>query len=399
MAATNEPTFPRESPAAIAYAASFALWISAALIRSPSDRRSPARSLTVDSPTTSAWGSTTTLEPTRARSSATRTVISFVMLAIGTRACASRDASTSPVEGLTTRYERPATGGGAGSAGSTSTSAATATTSKRLTADQRSAVLGDLLDADPLADYERIRAHVRIQRLQRRHRRAEPRGDSAERVAGLDDVEARPRLCRARARRRRAPRRRRGHRRCRDCRRGDGHRPRVVVGVAQRSPNEEEGDRDGKEKCCGRREPCTTRALSVAPLLPAGHGPDLVAQAGRLRGGGHAPVAAEAAVRVVERARDADERARRAARERARDVRGRGALRADSRQQEHLLRTEAPRLADCAGVRRADHEAEAREPALADELFAPLVRERGHLVPERTAVRQPQVLDVGAAHV
>ena len=50
--------------------------------------------------------------PPSACSSVTRTVISFVMLAIGTRAQAPRCASTSPVAGFSTMNARAETGGG-----------------------------------------------------------------------------------------------------------------------------------------------------------------------------------------------------------------------------------------------------------------------------------------------
>ena len=40
-----------------------------------------------------------------------------------------------------------------------------------------------------------------------------------------------------------------------------------------------------------------------------------------------------------------------------------------------------------------------REPALADELLAELAHELGHLVPERAAVREREILDVGRAGV
>ena len=70
-------------------------------------------------------------------------------------------------------------------------------------------------------------------------------------------------------------------------------------------------------------------------------------------------------------ARGADERARRAARERAGDVGGRRALRADPGEEQDRLRQQPPRLADRARMGRADDGADAREAALADELFAP----------------------------
>src|SRR6185436_1580892 len=74
-------------------------------------------------------------------------------------------------------------------------------------------------------------------------------------------------------------------------------------------------------------------------------------------------------------------------------------LRSDPREEKHLLRAQAPRLADRARVRRADHEADAREPALTEKLFAPLARERRDVVPDDLAVAQLQVLHVCAAGV
>ena len=68
---------------------------------------------------------------------------------------------------------------------------------------------------------------------------------------------------------------------------------------------------------------------------------------------------------------DVDERARRPARERAGDVGRRRALRADAGQEQDRLRQQPPRLADRARVGRADDGADAREPALADEVLAP----------------------------
>ena len=63
------------------------------------------------------------------------------------------------------------------------------------------------------------------------------------------------------------------------------------------------------------------------------------------------------------------------------------------------LRQQPPRLADRARVGRPDHRADARQPALADELLAELVHEQGDVVPDGAAVRELQVLDVGAALV
>ena len=80
-----------------------ALWISAAATRSRRGSRSPARSRIVDPVTPTASGSTETIAPGLERSSATSTVISFVMLAIGSRSWARRASSTSPVCASSTR--------------------------------------------------------------------------------------------------------------------------------------------------------------------------------------------------------------------------------------------------------------------------------------------------------
>ena len=65
--------------------------------------RSPARRFTVDSPTSAASELTVTTSDGFVCSSVSSTVISFVMLAIGTRASAFWAASTSPVVPFSTR--------------------------------------------------------------------------------------------------------------------------------------------------------------------------------------------------------------------------------------------------------------------------------------------------------
>ncbi len=64
--------------------------------------------------------------------------------------------------------------------------------------------------------------------------------------------------------------------------------------------------------------------------------------------------------------------------------------------QEDRLRQELPRLADRARVRRADDGADAREAALADDVVAELGDETSRRAARPGAVRQRQVLDVGA---
>src|SRR5256885_1821436 len=61
-------------------------------------------------------------------------VISFVMLAIGSRAAGARAASTSPVAPFSTTYARAATGGGPASADGAATRAAAAATNQTRTA-------------------------------------------------------------------------------------------------------------------------------------------------------------------------------------------------------------------------------------------------------------------------
>ena len=73
------------------------------------------------------------------------------------------------------------------------------------------------------------------------------------------------------------------------------------------------------------------RERRVGRASPAGDRPDLGAKARRLGGRGRTPLLAAAAVGEDDRARDGHERARRAAREGARHVRGPGSLRADPR--------------------------------------------------------------------
>ena len=89
--------------------------------------RSPGRRSIVDSPTTAAWGETVTTSESFACSSVTSTVMSFVMLAIGTRFCASCETSTSPVAPFSTSHDVAWTGGGAAAAVATRTAATTAT--------------------------------------------------------------------------------------------------------------------------------------------------------------------------------------------------------------------------------------------------------------------------------
>ena len=121
---TKRSTSPCPTCSASAHAASFALWISAASIRSRTESRSPARSGMLDSPTAAACGEIVTMSSRRACSSVTSTVIIFVRLAIGTRLAGLFARSTSPVRPSSTMYARALTSGRAARAGGTSASAA-----------------------------------------------------------------------------------------------------------------------------------------------------------------------------------------------------------------------------------------------------------------------------------
>ena len=89
---------PSPTYAARAVAASFALGTSAAIARSCTVSLSPARRLTLDSPTRAARGDTVTTSERRACSSATSTVISLVMLA-GARATSGERAARTTASG------------------------------------------------------------------------------------------------------------------------------------------------------------------------------------------------------------------------------------------------------------------------------------------------------------
>ncbi len=91
---TNRGTEPPPTCTASAVAASFALGTRVAIARSRTVSRSPTRSLALDSPTPAASGVTVTTSSRRARSSATSTVISFVMLAGARCASGARTART-----------------------------------------------------------------------------------------------------------------------------------------------------------------------------------------------------------------------------------------------------------------------------------------------------------------
>ena len=99
---TNRSTSPPEAAAASTSAALLALWMSAPFSRSRTVTRWPATSGMRDSPTCAAEPVTVTSSSGFRCWSATITVISFVMLAIGNSTLASCEASTSPLDALTT---------------------------------------------------------------------------------------------------------------------------------------------------------------------------------------------------------------------------------------------------------------------------------------------------------
>src|SRR5205085_6930669 len=127
-------------------------------------------------------------------------------------------------------------------------------------------------------------------------------GDVAEGLAGPEPVVARNVLGGRRGRR---P----------DDRR-DRRRRRVLL---KAGADEQDGDRD-REQEAGRRAVALDLGAPAARHLPAGDGPDLAPQPGRLGGGGRAPVLAARAEGVENAPGGADERARRAARERAGEI-------------------------------------------------------------------------------
>src|SRR3954451_12466180 len=133
--------------------------------------------------------------------------------------------------------------------------------------------------------------------------------------------------------------------------------------------------------------------------LPARGSLNVGAEPHRLRGRGGPPVGDALAGGVDDGARGRDEGARRPAREGAGDVGTGRALRADAREQEDGARHQPARLADRSRVGGPDHGADAREPALTDDVLAPLVHVRRDVVPERPAVRELRVLHVGRAGV
>src|SRR6185437_7398172 len=142
-----------------------------------------------DSPTCAAPLVTVTTSLGFRCSSATITVISFVMLAIGTRSFASCCASTSPVVPLTTYHARASDSCGDAWAPAASASAAA------------------LLDAKLLTHLERIRTDTGVERLELLDGDSLLRRNRAEGISGLHDVEP---FCRrlpfaGRGRRRRVP--------------------------------------------------------------------------------------------------------------------------------------------------------------------------------------------------
>src|SRR5919202_7081700 len=105
----------------------------------------------VDSPTAAAPGATVTTAFSGACSSVRRTVISFVMLAIGTCAVGLNAARTSPVVPLSTMNAFAWTRGSPASAGEAARTTAAAATTRRRTPRT---LAGRLPHAHALADVE-----------------------------------------------------------------------------------------------------------------------------------------------------------------------------------------------------------------------------------------------------
>src|SRR5215210_4142453 len=256
--ATKRCWFPCPTCRASASAASLALWISAASSSSRTVSRSPGRRFALDSPTCAANGLTSTVWLGRACSSVSRTVISFVMLAIGTRSRALRANRTSPVTPFSTMNARPLTCGGAASTGAASTRLAARAISRGF---KRRRVYCSL-DPDPLADDEVGRLDARVEREQLLDARVELDRDVAQRLAGAQLVEA-------------AAGRRHG-RRVDGGGRADG-RPRACrrsVG-SQARPDEQHGDRDREQERRGSAVPLRVAPPASRHALPAGDGPDV----------------------------------------------------------------------------------------------------------------------------
>src|SRR5580765_5207584 len=146
----------------MALAASFALWIRAAWIKSRSVTRSPGRRLIVDSQTAAVREEIVAASSSDACSSATIAVISFVIEAIGRRSRSSCDARTSPVPEFWTRYASASTGGGAAAA--TTASASVVARARRKAT--RFTAARTLLDAYALADRQRDGVDIGVEHHQ-----------------------------------------------------------------------------------------------------------------------------------------------------------------------------------------------------------------------------------------
>ena len=205
----------------------------------------PRRSGIDDSPTAVARGSTVRRRPSRACSSATSTVISFVIEAIGDGPVAARAAQHLAGRGVLddeTRRgdvgERLRRRGGAGAASATATTSAARAGSRSPTPP----LYWPSGDAQPLADVQRGRADAGVEALERLDADAGLAGDHLERVAGDDDVVARrPWLPLGRLRRRLLLRRRDRRRRLRA--------PGVVR--VQRRRDQDDRDRDRVRNASG----------------------------------------------------------------------------------------------------------------------------------------------------
>ena len=261
--------------------------------RAPSAARRP-RGLLDDSPTAAARGSTLTTSVSLWCCSATSTVMSFVIDAIGSRCSACEDASTSPVRASTTRYAFASTDGGP-------PARAVPANDEQQEQQKRDAFH---LHAQLLADEQRRRLDRRVELLDRRDGHARLRRDHREGIPRADRPVTALRLRLPRAVRSSWPSASTG-RWWRSPAETSSRRARVRCARAARRPSPRAGTPPGPRSGASRP-------------LPAGGCPDLALEPGGLGARCLAEVAAGLAERVVDRARRVDDRARRPALEGAR---------------------------------------------------------------------------------
>ena len=111
------------------------------------------------------------------------------------------------------------------------------------------------------------------------------------------------------------------------------------------------------------------------------------------------PVAAPLAPRVDHGAGGHHQAPRRVVAEGGGEISGAAALGTHARQQQHLRGHQLAGALDSLRVGRADHGANAREPGFADQSSAPLRDQLGRALPQRPAVEQQFLLEVGGAGV